>query len=1112
MKSLKIALVVMVLVAPFYAQTPGQTTKIRKVTVLPSACTAGDMVVVSGDATYDCPNGSWQKIGAGGSVPDADATTKGKLQLTGDLGGSAASPTTPTALHQTGDETATGKKTIDEVWTKYSPSANVKAHGAKGNGKYYFNASITSGSKNLTAYYFESGDVGKNICVKGAGAAGADLCTTIASYSSISAVTLTDAAGGTVSGAGVWWGDTTDDTTSIGNAIQNTFDLVNANYSSGTEVTVPIGTYFIGSTITLPGTNPSSSNNKVGAVTIKCMGGRQATRFIWTGADQGVMFQTATTHAVPVRFEGCSFFGVDSTHRPIAILWSNGTEHRATDNFFGSNVYEGIRAYNTWLNQIDFNRCYSAYTCIHFGPGGNGPVNATLISNNELSSFGNYGILSDATGSGGTVQNTYIANNCENTPGPFTGCMKLNDSYSYMQMGFNEYGSNMTSGYDFELTGGAWTIFSPTGLKCLHLAGSYNTVSIGNGSVFTNCSGQSYWIKNDGSYGKFIGVSSTAFSSLNSYSVLLGGTTGGGDFSSSALASTPRTIGTAYDWTNGRADVAGWPITKSRSYTVTTATSNPDMPSSFGTAATVPVGTLVFNQDLTNTHPLENNVWWICVASPCATNPLNSAQWKRVGEMGSKVRSEGTTTPGTLAWTVGDWIWKTNPTANGIIAWYCTSAGTPCGNWAPVYGIDVASPPAWGGTTPAAVTGTTINATTKYQLAGADLLDTDGTLAANSDAKIATQKAVKTYADTKATAPTGTGIVRNNMAASELSGDATTSGSNAVTVAKVNGTSVPTNAAADQVIVTTASATGAWKALPSCSNATTSKLLYDTTTHAFSCGTDQTASGAGSIATTTLVLKGDNAGGAIAATAGTDYLTPSGTETLTNKDMTSGTNTFPTFNQNTTGSAAKWTTARNLAGNSVDGSANVAFANKFIVQGTTDAGLSGAQFLGALATGLVKNTTTTGVLSIAVAGTDYAAANASTTVNTQTCALGSSCTVTADPTSAQYKKLSCQPGLGDGLNAIPAGTYLQSTCYNDTGVTVTISGIKCFTDNSGTSTMNATNSAGTALLTGAITCASTFAAGTQSATTTLASGDYIKFTFVADGTSKQTTWVITETN
>jgi hypothetical protein len=89
----------------------------------------------------------------------------------------------------------------------------------------------------------------------------------------------------------------------------------------------------------------------------------------------------------------------------------------------------------------------------------------------------------------------------------------------------------------------------------------------------------------------------------------------------------------------------------------------------------------------------------------------------------------------------------------------------------------------------------------------------------------------------------------------------------------------------------------------------------------------------------------------------------------------------PTLNQDTTGSAAKWTTARLLAGNSVDGSANVAFANKFIVQGTTDAGLSAAQFLGALATGLVKNTTTTGVLSIGAAATDYVAPSAYASAN-----------------------------------------------------------------------------------------------------------------------------------
>jgi len=110
--------------------------------------------------------------------------------------------------------------------------------------------------------------------------------------------------------------------------------------------------------------------------------------------------------------------------------------------------------------------------------------------------------------------------------------------------------------------------------------------------------------------------------------------------------------------------------------------------------------------------------------------------------------------------------------------------------------------------------------------------------------------------------------------------------------------------------------------------------------------------------------------------------------TPTSGDFSTGTFTWPTFNQNTTGSAAKWTTARTLAGNSVDGSANVAFANTFIVQGTTDAGLSGAQFLGALGTGIVKNTTTTGVLSIAVAATDYVAPSAYASANGLTMATG----------------------------------------------------------------------------------------------------------------------------
>ncbi len=114
----------------------------------------------------------------------------------------------------------------------------------------------------------------------------------------------------------------------------------------------------------------------------------------------------------------------------------------------------------------------------------------------------------------------------------------------------------------------------------------------------------------------------------------------------------------------------------------------------------------------------------------------------------------------------------------------------------------------------------------------------------------------------------------------------------------------------------------------------------------------------------------------------------------------------------------------------------------------------------------------------------------------------------------QYTKLECLPGLGDGYNAMAAQTYLQLNCVNRSGVTWTITGISCFTDNAGTSTLSAANNAATALLTGAITCNNTKSAGGQAGTlavTTLANNDAINFSFLADGTSKQTTWTVTFT-
>ena len=143
--------------------------------------------------------------------------------------------------------------------------------------------------------------------------------------------------------------------------------------------------------------------------------------------------------------------------------------------------------------------------------------------------------------------------------------------------------------------------------------------------------------------------------------------------------------------------------------------------------------------------------------------------------------------------------------------------------------------------------------------------------------------------------------------------------------------------------------------------------------------------------------------------------------------------------------------------------------------------------------------------------------NGTGTLTSVSCGAGLACSpspITVSGTvslDSQYAKLRCESGLGDGLNAIAAGTYLQSFCYNDSGVTWTITGIKCYVDSGSSSTLNAAGNTLGLLLTGAIACGTGFVAGTQTANVALTSGDYIKFTFVADGTAKQTTWVVSMT-
>jgi hypothetical protein len=113
---------------------------------------------------------------------------------------------------------------------------------------------------------------------------------------------------------------------------------------------------------------------------------------------------------------------------------------------------------------------------------------------------------------------------------------------------------------------------------------------------------------------------------------------------------------------------------------------------------------------------------------------------------------------------------------------------------------------------------------------------------------------------------------------------------------------------------------------------------------------------------------------------------------------------------------------------------------------------------------------------------------------------------------SQYQTWACEPGLGDGTNAITAATYHQTTCRNQSGATWTITGIRCFVDGGTASTLDVSDGTNDLLTSAPLTCSSSWASGTPNATHyTIANGGSIVFTFVADGTAKQTTWAITGT-
>ena len=93
----------------------------------------------------------------------------------------------------------------------------------------------------------------------------------------------------------------------------------------------------------------------------------------------------------------------------------------------------------------------------------------------------------------------------------------------------------------------------------------------------------------------------------------------------------------------------------------------------------------------------------------------------------------------------------------------------------------------------------------------------------------------------------------------------------------INGTTVPTNGAANQIILTTASATGAWASLPACTDTGGNHLNYNTTLHSFTCGTSSSGGAGG----TTGQILYNNAGAIGGFTAGGDCTIVASTGTVT---------------------------------------------------------------------------------------------------------------------------------------------------------------------------------------------------------------------------------------
>ena len=199
---------------------------------------------------------------------DATATTKGLVQLAGDLTGTAALPAiaagavndakvatnagiaeSKLALAADTPPDVPSRRTLGLGATQAaagnhthpgSGPPTLMDYGAAGDAKLVMDGAMTGGSSSLTSNSagFTAGDVGKRITVGGVGSSGGDpLRTTIASFVSPTQVTLAASASVSRTNIGVTWGS--DD----GPALQRALDDVISK--GGGELRIPPGKYLI---------------------------------------------------------------------------------------------------------------------------------------------------------------------------------------------------------------------------------------------------------------------------------------------------------------------------------------------------------------------------------------------------------------------------------------------------------------------------------------------------------------------------------------------------------------------------------------------------------------------------------------------------------------------------------------------------------------------------------------------------------------------------------------------------------------------------------------------------------------------------------------------------